>query len=243
MRITAPKSVSSQRWVRAGAVVGLLACALLCVACGSPQQIRHYQPEVVTQQIESVNKPPSRVVLAVEDFSAGTAYDEQRIVYRAADYKFDYYHFHRWAAPTGQLVSDALREVYRETGAFKAVVSSYATRADVVLSGRVIALEEIDRAKDEWLGRIHLNMRLRDAKTGELLWSETLRVEEPMKGQNPDGLAAAISRGLTSIGVDTTDTIVEFGQQSVRQTTRQPAGGQSPFKREMEKQQEIEESK
>jgi ABC-type uncharacterized transport system auxiliary subunit len=242
MRITAPRSVSAPRRVSLAAVVGLLALAVLSVACGSPQQIRHYQPQVATQQVASANKPPSEVILAVEDFSAGTAYDEQRIVYRADAYKFDYYHFHRWAAPAGQLVSDALREVYRDTGAFKAVVSSYATRADVVLSGRVIALEEVDKSKKEWLGRVHLGLRLRDAKTGELLWSETLRIDEPMKEQDPDGLAAAVSRALTSVGLDTTDTIVEYGKDSVRQSTSQPAGGQSPFQREMKKQQEMEET-
>ena len=227
------KSWAPIGWIAAVAVV-------LAVGCSSPQPIRHYEPEVVAQQVQSVTQPPSDVILAVEDFSAGTAYDEQRIVYRADQYKFDYYHFHRWAAPTGQLVSDTLREVYRQTGAFKTVVGGYATQADVVLSGRVISLEEVDQSKKRWFGRVVVNIRLRDAKTGELLWNDTMRVKQSMTDQSPDGLAAAISKALTKIGVDTTPKIVQYGKKSVRHRTTQPAGGSSPFKQELEKQRNLE---
>ena len=116
---------------------GFAAVAFLLVggiACGSATPIHHYQPQVATKQLTgATSQSSSDLVLAVEDFSAGAAYDERRIIYREGPYKFDYYHYHRWSAPPGMLVSDALREVYRSTGAFRAVVSGYATRAELML--------------------------------------------------------------------------------------------------------------
>lgn len=211
----------------------LAAVVLLFVgtSCGGSQRIHHYQPEVVTENLGSASRGTSSdIILAIEDFSAGSAYDERRIVYREKDYRFDYYHFHRWAAPPGMLVSDTLREVYRRTGAFRSVVGGYAARADVILAGRVIALEEVDKDKKNWIGRVVLDLRLRDAKSGELLWSSTVSREKKLEKQNPRGLAAAISRALTDIGIETAADIVQMGKQSIRQ--RREARRNNPFRNE-----------
>lgn len=199
------------------AVVGwvLAAVALAGWSCGGAQPIHHYQPKVVDGEVDD-RSSSGDLVLAIEDFSAGSAYDEKRIVYRKSDYRFDYYHYHRWASTPGLLVSDALREVYRSTRAFQAVVGGYDSRADVVLSGRVVAFEEVDKNKKEWLGRVALDLRLRDARTGELLWNDLLRREVPVENQSPEGLTAALSRGLTDIGVTTADDLVKVGKKATR---------------------------
>jgi ABC-type uncharacterized transport system auxiliary subunit len=194
------------------------AIALSGWACGGAQPIHHYQPNVVSGEVDSQGSSGD-LVLAIEDFSAGSAYDEKRIVYRKSDYRFDYYHYHRWASTPGLLVSDALREVYRSTGAFQAVVGGYDSRADVVLSGRVVAFEEVNKSKKEWLGRVVLDLRLRDARTGELLWNDLMRREVPVKNQSPEGLTAALSRGLTDIGVTTADNLVKVGKKATRDTS------------------------
>lgn len=199
------------------AIVALM-LGLVGSGCGGPKPIHHYEPQVLTQDIQGASTPRSDLVLAIEDFSAGSAYDEQRMVYRSADYRFDYYHFHRWAAPPGMLVSDSLREVYRETGAFRSVVGGFDSRADIILSGRVIAFEEIDR-EEGWFGRVVINLRVRDSRTGELLWNDTLEREKPLPEQTPHGLAAAISQGLTEIGIATTSDILDAAKQrSMKQT-------------------------
>lgn len=199
----------------AAAVWACAAIALSGWACGGAQPIHHYQPNVVSGEVDGQSSSGD-LVLAIEDFSAGSAYDEKRIVYRKNDYRFDYYHYHRWASTPGLLVSDALREVYRSTGAFRAVVGGYDSRADVVLSGRVVAFEEVDESKDKWFGRVVLDLRLRDARTGELLWNDLLRRKVPVEKKSPEGLTAALSRGLTDIGVTTADNLVKVGQKATR---------------------------
>ena len=206
-------------------VILAVALGLAAAACSSPQPIHHYQPAVIAKEVRSAtSQPTTELVLAIEDFSAGAAYDEQRMVYRSSDYRFDYYHYHRWAAPPGMLVSDTLREVYRNTGAFRSVVGGYDSRADVILSGRVVAFEEVDREED-WFGRVVVNMRLRDARTGELLWNDTLRREHKLTEQTPQGLAEAVSRALTDVGVSSTGALISAAQarpQNVPSQEEQP---------------------
>lgn len=206
----------------AGALAAVVGVVLVAVACGGPQRIRHYHPEVPKDAVKARStKSAPDLTIAVEDFSAGAAYDEQRIVYRAENYRIDYYHFHRWGAPPGMIVGETLRDVYRKSGAFESVVGAYTTRADVVLSGRVLALEEVDVNKKKWVGHVALDLRLRDAATGELLWTEIVEKRKPLAEQSPKGLARAVSEALTEIGLESVDAIARNGQEAVRKRRRE----------------------
>ncbi len=205
---TRPSAVLLAGVFLAGALLTTMASG-----CGSTP-IRHYQPEVYADQLTQADRTAENVVLAVQDFSAGAAYDEQRIVYRKGRYRFDYYHYHRWAAPPGMLVADLLRQVYSATDAFQAVVGGYSSSADAVLSGQVIALEEVDVDEKKWLGRVVLDLHLRDARTGELLWNEIVKQEHTMTRQSPTGLTAALSAAITKIGSETAGTLARLAEES-----------------------------
>lgn len=216
----------TQKW--AAGLAAAVGAIVFVAACGGPQKIRHYKPEVAEDTLEGRSTgSASGVTLAVEDFSAGSAYDEQRIVYRKSDYRIDYYHFHRWGAPPGMVVGETLRNVYRSTGAFDSVVGAYTSRADVVLSGRVLALEEVDVNKNKWVGHVALDLRLRDAATGELLWTETVRKKKTMSEQSPKGLARAVSDALTEIGVESIDKIASAAKEAVRKRRREQEKSES----------------
>jgi len=207
---------------RASGLAAVVGAMLFVAACSGPQRIHHYQPSVAEDTLEGRSTgSASAVTLAVEDFSTGAAYDEQRIVYRSNEYRIDYYHFHRWGAPPGMVVGETLRNVYRSTGAFESVVGAYTTRADVVLSGRVLALEEVDVSNDKWVGHVALDVRLRDAATGELLWTETVRKRKTMSEQSPKGLTRAVSDALTEIGVESIDKIASAAKEAVRKRRRE----------------------
>lgn len=181
----------------------------LLVACGSsPPPINYYR-------LASEVKPEAsegRAVLAIEPFSAVTGYDDERIVYRESEYRLDYYYYHRWAAEPGALVTDFLREAYGATGRFRAVVSQGGADATAVLSGRVMALEEVDVTEDRWLGHIALELELRDPVSGEVVWSRVVREQVPLPRQHPEGLAAAISEALDRIARRTAPTIARTSE-------------------------------
>lgn len=200
--------------------VGLLVAVGLVVGCGTTTEIRHYQMKVAKKAVERSDAPSSTdkdVALAVENFSAGPAYDGARMAYKEDPYRLDYYHFHRWAASPGLIVADVLRDTYRMSEAFESVTSGYAARADVVLTGRVLALEEIDVNENKWVGHVSVDLRLRNAATGQMIWSKTVRKRRKLKEQSPPGLAQAISRLLTEIGMETIDDILKAAEQNVRQ--------------------------
>lgn len=193
-------------------LLAFLAVAMFLVTgagCGGGKEIRHYQPNVATDMIEEAslaNDEPD-LVMGIEDFSTSPAYDEQRIVYRESPYRFDYYHYHRWSAPPGLQAADVMRQVYQATGAFEAVVG-YSSTADVVLTGRVVAYEEVDHA-DEWQARVSLDLQLRDAMSGRMIWSDRIEQLATLDKQTPNGLAAAMSKAMTRIGIQTTPEILQ----------------------------------
>ena len=110
------------------------------------------------------------------------------------------------------MLTDALRAAYGKSGYFSLVTVGGGARADVVLSGRVTAIEEVDKTDDEWVGRVFLELQLRDAGTGALVWSQVYREEEPVEERDPEGVTRAISKALTRIVRDSTPKIAEVAR-------------------------------
>lgn len=171
----------------------VLALALAGCANKVPET-RYYQLSATSQKTTG-----GSAVLVVEPLATDSAYDDERIVYRTNPYRLDYYQYHRWSASPGVLVGNYLEQAFEHSGRFRAVVRESTDAAAVSLSGRVIALEEVDRSKTEWVGRIVLELSLTDMKTGEILWSEQFEETEAMPTQHPEGLARALSAAMARI--------------------------------------------
>src|SRR6185503_12754022 len=92
-----------------------------------------------------------------------------RMVYRLTPYRLDYYNYHRWSAAPGALVADFLERTFEHSGKFKAVTRE--ATAPATLSGRVIAIEEVDQSKSMWVGRVIVELSLSDTATGEVVWT------------------------------------------------------------------------
>lgn len=138
-------------------------------------------------------------VIVLESPTTDAAYDDDRIVYRTTPFRLDYYQYHRWSSPPGTMIGNYLEQALETSGKFRAVVRDQTPDATVVLTGRVVAIEEVDRSKTQWDGRIVLELILTDSRTGEALWTDQLEETEPLKQQTPEGLAAALSTAMTRI--------------------------------------------
>jgi ABC-type uncharacterized transport system auxiliary subunit len=146
-------------------------------------------------------------VLVVEPLTTDAGYDDERIVYRTTPFRVDYYQYHRWTSAPGVMVGNYLERALENSGKFRAVVREPTPDAPLVLSGRVLAIEEVDRSKSEWVGRIALELALTDARTGALLWTVQLDETEPLRQQSPEGLAAALSIAMSRIVAHVVPTI------------------------------------
>ena len=155
-------------------------------------------------------------VLAVEVMEVDAVYDDPRIVYRESEYELDYYHYHQWSAQPGTAIADFLQAALAQTGRFSAVLRDPSPETTLLLGGRLQALEEVDRSKDRWVGHLALELRLREPRTGEILWTRRFDIEEPLVERSPKGLARAASSMLARVVVEAAPRIAEIAAQHDR---------------------------
>lgn len=155
-------------------------------------------------------------VLVLENLTTDGAYDDDRIVYRTTPFRLDYYQYQRWSSAPGVMVGNYLEQALEKSGKFRSVVREMTADAPVVLAGRVIAIEEVDKSKTEWLGRIVLELQLTDARTNETLWTDQFDESEPLQAQTPEGLAQAISVAMARIVDHTLPTLAEITDRQMR---------------------------
>ena len=190
------------------AIASLASLCLILAACGGrAPPVRYYQ--IALPEDGGAGAGQGSAILAIERISADAAYDDARIVYRQSEFRLDYYHYHRWSSPPGLMVTDYLRMAYQQTGRFRSVIGGYSGDADAMLGGRVMAIEEVNRSETDWLARVRLELWLRDASTGELLWSQILTETEPVSTHGPEGLAEALALAMERIVSDTAPAIAE----------------------------------
>lgn len=190
----------------ARAVLGVV---VACAACsGKLPETHHYQLAAPTSRLRGGD-----AILVLDALATDAAYDDERIVYRTTPFRLDYYHYHRWSSAPGAMVGNYLEQALGGSGRFRAVIREMSPDAAVVLGGRVVAIEEVDRSKTEWAGRIVLELVLTDARTSEVLWSERVEETEPLRQQTPEGLAAALSAAMARIAARTAPVIGELATQ------------------------------
>ena len=198
----------------------LLFVLLASLACGcSRPDIRYYQL-AVEEEILRPSTEMSDVTFSVESMVGDSAYEDPRIVYRKSPYRLDYYYYHRWSSPPGVMVSDFLRDAYEQSGYFQSVAAGFSPDATVFLSGRVIAFEEVDRGKKDWFARVKLNLLLRSAQTGSVIWSRTITKEEEVDELDPQGVAEAMSRAMTELVAETAPELAKLAAQEQEKVRR-----------------------
>jgi len=194
---------------------------LVLVGCARSTPATRYYQLVAPASVAAPDQTGS-AILAVEAFETDGPYDDARIVYRESRYRLDYYHYHRWAAAPGALVADFLRDAYGRSGRFRRVVAEADADSTVVLTGRVIALEEIDRQDGRWQARVALELALRDAAGGELVWSERLEETEPIQQRSPEGVARALSTAMARIAARTAPAIARRAEVVAATSANRP---------------------
>jgi ABC-type uncharacterized transport system auxiliary subunit len=193
--------------------------ALLACACGSKiTETRYYQ---LAAPVAAARR--GDLVLVVEPLATDAAYDDERIVYRTTPFRLDYYQYHRWSSAPGVMIGNYLEQALEASGRFRAVVREMTPDAPAILSGRVVAIEEIDRSNAAWVGRIAVELVLTDAHTGDILWTEQLDESEPLPHQTPEGLAAALTAAMSRIVAHTVPAIADLTERQARRTDEPPS--------------------
>ena len=189
----------------------VLAAAALAACSGKLPETRYYQLAAPAGAARGGDG-----VLVLDSLATDPAYDDDRIVYRTTPYRLDYYQYHRWASAPGAMIGNYLEQALEHSGRFHAVLREVAPDTPVLLGGRVLAIEEVDRSSTAWFGHIAVELALTDARTGELLWSEEFDEIEPLAQQSPEGLAAALSRVMARIAQRIAPPVAELAMRQTR---------------------------
>jgi ABC-type uncharacterized transport system auxiliary subunit len=187
------------------------AIIIVLAGCGGAvPQTRYYQLAPPT-----ASRPSSGdMAIAVEPLTADGAYGDERIVYRLDPVRLDYYDYHRWSTAPGAMIGGYLEQALAQSGEFASVTHAPTATTSVVLGGRVTALEEVDVDARHWVGHIAVELTLRDAKTGAIVWARTFDEREPEPTQSPEGLARAVGTALGRIVRDAAPQLSRFATQA-----------------------------
>lgn len=155
-------------------------------------------------------------VVTVDELSADSAYDDERIVYRTSAVRLDYYHYHRWSSRPAEQVADYLHLAWAGSGRFCLVARDSVPETSLIVGGHVIAFDEVDVTPTRWVGRVELDLFAKDARTGKVVWRKRVREQEPLDRRDAEGLARALSRALARIAAETLPAIADASREATR---------------------------
>ncbi|TDI85500.1 MAG: hypothetical protein E2O78_04445 [Caldithrix sp.] len=168
---------------------------LLCAGCSGVPRTYYYRIDYPLE-IQHDQSPNFPWTLGIGQFSADILYEGDRIVYRESPYEAQYYHYRRWIAPPKKIVPEHVRKDYLASGVFGKVVSLPSPqKVDYVLTGNVEAFEEVDEGST-WSGVVTIRFQLRDAKTKEIIWEESISERTTARKREPVEVVRAISESL-----------------------------------------------
>lgn len=171
-----------------------LAFLSLIIGCGSVPPTYYYR---IHYDMPEHNSPaPIPVTIGIEPFDSDVLYKGDRIVYRNSEYEVQFYHYRRWVAPPNKIVREAVLNQIRSSGVFERVVSPL--EADYTLNGNIKSFEEWDE-NNTWYGLVSISFELRDNKTKEIIWQNTLSEKTPVSSKEPVEVVKAISESLKKV--------------------------------------------
>jgi hypothetical protein len=163
-----------------------VALSLLC-ACASAPKIDYY-----TLGMESSGRVDPKVNLSVERLRTTEALGRSQIMVLASPTRIDYYATDQWAGSVGEMVQQKL------AAEFGPPVDG---RRNVVVSGRVLACEQVDRAGGAE-ARVKLEIVVRDAESPRYqppLLEKSYASSRSVSGSNPGSAVQELSRCVEDI--------------------------------------------
>jgi cholesterol transport system auxiliary component len=184
--------------------LGLLSVMVVtgCVAANpSSSDITYYMLEYESPRPDG--RQPLPVVLGVERLQVSPHTNSDRILYREKDFRRESYHYHRWRANPGDLVTDFLIRDLRNSGRFKAVIGSgHRLGTTHTIEGTVEEFYEADDP-DRWRAVLSLTIILVDNAESNralsVLFQKDYTTSKPCRQRNPRAVAEAMSGALAEL--------------------------------------------
>jgi ABC-type uncharacterized transport system auxiliary subunit len=172
----------------------MLTLVLALAGCGRARYPRYYTlnlppaPDPVAQE-----KP--RASIAVRQFQAPVYLRQGPIVYRTTPEEIGFYEYHRWAADPRTTVTSAVIDHLQASGQFSHVSMYDGRPDDLIFSGQLEKLEEVDSAGAVKV-EVALSGRITRLATGAIVWSNAVSESATVAQRNVSGVVSQMNRTM-----------------------------------------------
>jgi ABC-type uncharacterized transport system auxiliary subunit len=192
------------------AFMGVLAAAFMLLtlaACGGSHPIKYYQLTYPATAPPPVS--PLNVTLLVRTFDATHLLQEEGIVYSVHPNELGVYQQQRWVASPVDMLQDALVRGLRSSGRFRSVMIVRGEGGgDYALAGHLYEFGEVDGA--EVVARLSYTVRLRDRKTGLIVWTHSYNYDEPASAKTVPAVVAAMDKNVQRSVLEVQAALMEY---------------------------------
>ena len=163
--------------------------------CGGGRPSKYYQLTIPGNTSSIADLNPFPVTLLLGPITSSDLYRGDRIVYSSGGHGMGTYEYERWVGPPTEMIQDVLSRELRSSGRYRAVFSwSSNTRGDYRLRGKLYDFKEISGGT--LVGRVTIELELRDNKTGSTVWTHFYTDDEPVNGKDVPAVVEALDRNV-----------------------------------------------
>jgi ABC-type uncharacterized transport system auxiliary subunit len=176
-------------------VIALTLLIVFLAACGAARPSRYYQLTVPpgAASVEKADAVP--VTLLLGGVMTSHLYREDRIVYGNGQEQLGTYEFERWAEPPAEMIQEVLLRQLRASGRYRAVHYRRSNmKGDFAIRGRLYDFKEVSGS--QLMGRVTLELEMRDINTGGTVWTHYYTHDEPVSGKDVSAVVAALDRNV-----------------------------------------------
>jgi ABC-type uncharacterized transport system auxiliary subunit len=176
--------------------LALLALAVgLAAGCGATRPSKYYQLTVPGDLAPAPNPNPVPITLLIGRLTGPALYRADQIVYSSGGESMGIYEYQRWSEPPTEMIAEVMLRQFRASGHYRGV---YTLRSDIhgdfLLHGRLYDFKEVSVAT--LVGRLTMELELRNIKTGTSVWTHFYTHDEPVSGKEVGAVVAALDKNV-----------------------------------------------
>src|SRR5271170_982077 len=176
--------------------LSMLALAVgLAAGCGASRPSKYYQLTVPGDGAPAANPNPVPITLLIGRITGPALYYADQIVYSTGGESMGTYEYQRWSEPPTDMIAEVILRQFRASGHYRGV---YTLRSDIrgefLLHGRLYDFKEVSASSI--VGRVTMEMELRNIKTGTSVWTHFYTHDEPVTGKEVGAIVAALNKNV-----------------------------------------------
>lgn len=161
-------------------IILLLLSGSSCSLFSSSSPVKQYY-QIYYKPAKTMGKMISGTV-RVKPFDVDKIYRRHNIVYRKSLYEMYYYNTQFWASQPSDMITDVIAKHLSESGLFSDIILELERRPDYVLSGRVLALDEL-QSDEKSYARVSIVFELKDYKTDRSIVAHSFERRKEVKNK------------------------------------------------------------